>query len=99
MASPLTEACDGCIRVMGRASGPSTRRSIRRPDAPTAERRRGPQSTYCEPPGWGISSHPGSSEWTGATAARVGASPKLSRRPAEGGTDGWSALLGINLAI
>jgi hypothetical protein len=64
----------GFDRVTGRASGPGTRMSIRRPDAPIAPRRRGPRATSREPPGSAIRSHPGSPKWIAATAARVGAS-------------------------
>ena len=108
MASLLAEACGGCIRVMGRASGPSTRISSRRPDAPTARRRRaagrlpgsnprglcrppdrtipecplasrrrGERLTSQEPPASGMRRRPGSPDWTAATAARVGASPRF----------------------
>ncbi len=57
----------------------------RRPDAPTAQRRRRQRSTSREPPASGRWRHLGSPNWIVATAARVGASRKLSggakRRP------------------
>ncbi len=46
----------------------------RRPDAPTAERRRGPRSAHRKPPVSAQTIRLGSSDWAGATATRVGAS-------------------------
>ena len=51
----------------------------RRPDAPTASAGAVHGQPIREPPGSGSWSHPGSFDWAGATAARVGALPELSR--------------------